>query len=363
MDSTNTQLTLDKEIYTVSAGTHKGNAVLWIAFSYTPERKNFVKQNFKARWSASEKKWYLPETTANCRLLGLPCETVGKELIAKVHPANAAALDDFRNMLLLKAYSQNTQRTYTVEFIQFLALLGPHQAAELSPEKLQSYFLYCIAQGISENYLHSRINAVKFFYEKVMHRPRMFLDIPRPKKPLLLPKSLNPKEVAKIIDVTENRKHRLIIKLVYGMGLRVSEIVTLRVEDIDSVTMRVLISGAKGKKDRYTNLPESILAELREYYKSYRPQHYLFEGQEGGQMSVRTAQSVFKEAMRKAKVRKKVGIHGLRHSYATHLLENGTDISLIQKLLGHNNIKTTLCYTHVAEQTVSAVKSPLDSLI
>jgi site-specific recombinase XerD len=146
------------------------------------------------------------------------------------------------------------------------------------------------------------------------------------------------------------------------MGLRVSEIVNLKITDIDSGNMQVFIERAKGKKDRYANLPESILEQLRTYYKQYKPTKYLFEGQYGEQYSIRSAQQVFKTAMKKAKINKEVGIHGLRHSFATHLLENGTDIKFIQELLGHNDIKTTLRYTHVSEKSLKKIKSPLDNM-
>lgn len=190
----------------------------------------------------------------------------------------------------------------------------------------------------------------------------MFFDIPRPKKQLILPKTLSVQEIKRLFRVTKNPKHLLMLKLCYGMGLRVSEIVNLKVSDIDSDRMQVLIQRAKGKKDRYVNLPKSVLESLREYYKIYKPKEYLFKGQYGGAYAKRSAQAVFKEAMQKAKINKQIGIHGLRHSYATHLLEMGTDISLIQKLLGHNNLKTTLLYTHVSDKNLAKVKSPLDNL-
>jgi integrase/recombinase XerD len=163
--------------------------------------------------------------------------------------------------------------------------------------------------------------------------------------------------------VTANLKHSTMLKLCYGMGLRVSEIVNLKITDIDSKNGQVFIERAKGKKDRYVNLPESILEQLRRYYVHYRPRQYLFEGQSGEQYSIRSAQQVFKSALRKANINKEIGIHGLRHSFATHLLENGTDIKFIQELLGHNDIKTTLRYTHVGRQSLKNVKSPLDRLL
>jgi site-specific recombinase XerD len=147
------------------------------------------------------------------------------------------------------------------------------------------------------------------------------------------------------------------------MGLRVSEIVGLKITDIDSDRMLVRIGNSKGKKDRYTPLSQMIiLDDLRTYYKEYKPKEYLFEGQYGGQYSIRSVQAVFKTAMNKAKINKTIGIHGLRHSYATHLMETGTDMVFIQKLLGHKDIKTTQIYVKVTNKQLSKVKSPLDDL-
>ena len=146
------------------------------------------------------------------------------------------------------------------------------------------------------------------------------------------------------------------------MGLRVSEIVNLKITDIDSKRMQVLVRQGKGKKDRYVNLPESILKELRAYYVAYKPKEFLFEGRYGDQYSIRSVQAVFKNAMKKARINKKVGIHSLRHSYATHLIEQGTDIRFVQELLGHKDIKTTMIYTSLTDQTKRKIKSPLDNL-
>ncbi len=229
--------------------------------------------------------------------------------------------------------------------------------------KLRSYFLYCTnTLQLSENTLHSRINAIKFYFEQVLHKEKLFFEIPRPKKPLQLPKTISARDIKKLFEVTQNVKHNLMLKICYGMGLRVSEVVNIKITDIDSNTMQVFIERAKGKKDRYANLPESILEQLRAYYKLHKPQKYLFEGLQGEQYSIRSVQQVFKNAMKKAGINKVIGIHGLRHSFATHLLENGTDIKFIQELLGHNDIKTTMRYIHVSEQQLKNVKSPLDNL-
>ena len=177
-----------------------------------------------------------------------------------------------------------------------------------------------------------------------------------------MPKHISPADVKRLFDHTPNLKHNTMLRLCYGMGLRVSELVGLKVADIDSRNMQVHIRRAKGKKDRYVNLPKSILDQLRGYFKVYRPKEYLFEGQYGGAYTTRSAQAVFKQAMKAAGINKQIGIHGLRHSYATHLMEAGTDIGHIQKLLGHEKIETTLIYAQVTNREVRKVKSPLDSL-
>jgi site-specific recombinase XerD len=190
----------------------------------------------------------------------------------------------------------------------------------------------------------------------------MFFELPRPKKPLILPKVISEEDVKRIIDCTVNIKHKAILMLGYGCGMRVSEIVQLKIKNIDSSRMAILIERAKGKKDRMVTLPATLLTVLREYYKQFRPEKYLFEGQKGEMYSIRSVQSVFKSAKLKAKVNKQGGIHALRHSYATHLLEAGTDIRIIQELLGHNELKTTMRYTHVSNNLIGKVVSPLDRL-
>jgi site-specific recombinase XerD len=294
------------------------------------------------------------------------CKTVkrpSKRALPQIFPVNQPALDALRERLLLKGYSRNTQRTYYYEFAQLLYLLKDHDVNELSPVRLKDYFVYCAEKlELSESRMQNRINAVKFYFEQVLGREKMFFDIPRPKTPLLLPKHISERDIRKLFSAVDNEKHALILKLCYGMGLRVSEIVNLKIADIDSGNMQVHIVRAKGKKDRYVNLPESILEELRAYYRDYRPGKYLFEGRDGGKYSIRSAQHIFKAALQKARINKDVGIHGLRHSFATHLLENGTDISYIQQLLGHNDVQTTLRYAQVAQKNLKKIKSPLDTL-
>ncbi|MCC2589837.1 tyrosine-type recombinase/integrase [Chryseobacterium sp. MFBS3-17] len=325
--------------FAFETGEHQNKAVIWISFPYQQNLIHHLKRYTKARWSATHKKWYVPDVAFYRTLFGLELKYYGNSALAAIHPVNRNALDRYIGQLQLKGYSPNTIRTYVTEFSQLLKTLKSFPVNDLTAEKLRSYFLYCINElKLSENIIHSRMNAVKFYFEQVLHQEKLFLEIPRPKKPSTLPKAISTRDIKKMLDTIENSKHTLLLKLCYGMGLRVSEIVNLKITDIDSKRMQVLVSQGKGKKDRYVNLPESILNELRAYYAAYQPKEFLFEGRYGNQYSVRSVQAVFKNAMKKARINKKVGIHSLRHSYATHLIEQGTDIRFVQELLGHKDI-------------------------
>ncbi|MFT3846154.1 MAG: tyrosine-type recombinase/integrase [Lacibacter sp.] len=347
-----------------SFGSHEGQGVIWFSFEYNTNLQKRLKKKFPdARWSQSQKKWWIKDTKHNRDLLGMPAPSVFDKSVHRIHPVNSPALKRFIETLQLKAYSASTINTYTNEFCALLSVLKNHPVDTLRPERLRAYILYCINElKLSENLVHSRLNAVKFYFEQVLHRDRFFTEIPRPKKKSSLPKVLSTSEIKRLLAASENTKHLLMLQLCYGMGLRVSEVVNLKISDIDSKRMQVFIEAAKGKKDRYVNLPQTLLPLLRAYYKEFKPKKYLVEGVNGGQYAIRSVQAVFKNAMRKAKINKPVGIHSLRHSYATHLMEYGTDVAFIQKLLGHNDIKTTLIYTHIADKDVTKIISPLDKL-
>ncbi len=354
----------DHRNYVFEPGQHNGKEVIWISFPYNKNLILYLKNNTKASWSQSNKKWYVPDNAHYRKLFGLEIKNNTESTIKSISVVNQNAFIKYVNHLKLRGYSPNTIKTYSNEFAQLLKTINNHPVDDLTPEKLRSFFLYCInTLKLSDNLIHSRINAVKFYFEQVLKREKMFLDIPRPKKPSILPKAISTQDIKKMLLVSDNIKHQLLLKMCYGMGLRVSELVNLKITDIDSKRMQVLISQSKGKKDRYIILPESILDQLRIYYLEYKPNDYLFEGQNGGQYSVRSVQQVFKNAMKKAKINKKVGIHSLRHSYATHLIEQGTDIRFVQELLGHKNIKTTMIYTGLTDQAKRKIKSPLDSLL
>jgi integrase/recombinase XerD len=219
----------------------------------------------------------------------------------------------------------------------------------------------------SQKYSHSTvsqsINAVKFYFQRVLGRHSVRLeDVERPEKPSRLPQVLSKQEVLRILSVTENLKHRCLLQLLYAGGLRISEVINLRISDVQSGRNLLFIRGGKGKKDRTTLLSQKLLESLRLYYKDYRPKVWLFEGQTGGQYTVESIRSVFRASMEKAGVKTKATPHTLRHSFATHLLEQGTDLRYIQTLLGHRSSRTTKIYTHVTSYALDKITSPLDCL-
>ncbi|WP_405384368.1 tyrosine-type recombinase/integrase [Maribacter sp. LLG6340-A2] len=355
---------MNNNTYTFSPDTHRGKNVILIAFEYNQKNKQALRNRFPSvKWSQTKKSWYLPDLPVVRQQLGMEPKSGVQEKMMSLCGMNQKAYAKMHDQLLLKGYSDNTKRIYMAEFYHLLKLLKTYPVEQLDTVRLKDYFLYCVEkEGMGERKMNGKINAIKFYFEQVLHRPRMFFDIPRPKKPLVLPKMLSKEQVRKVFHSVDNLKHLVALKLCYGAGLRVSEVVNIKINDIDSTRMVIHVVGAKGKKDRYVPLPEKLLPLLREYFKKYRPKEYLFEGKYGGAYSKSSVQQVFKKAMKIAGIRKKIGIHGLRHSYATHLLEDGADMRFIQELLGHNSITTTQVYTKVTPQRLSKVKSPLDSL-
>ena len=206
------------------------------------------------------------------------------------------------------------------------------------------------------------INSIKFYYEVVLEMPNRFYSVERPRKEEKLPKVISLEEVQDLIKHTNNIKHKCIVSLLYSAGLRRSELLNLKLIDIDSKRMVITVSQGKGNKGRLTILSQSVLDDLRKYYSEYKPKVYLFEGQKGEEYSAQSVAQIIRRAALKARIKKKVTPHMLRHSFATHLLENGTDLRYIQVLLGHSSTRTTEIYTHVAINSIKAIKSPIELL-
>lgn len=356
------------------------------------------------RWSQTHRCWYIPFIAATYKstkaqlqmhatiddkalvqylqkrrqvLQTLPGKTAAKpgttgiKQPSKMHAwnlctENRMALQKFVEQLQLKAYSTATITTYRNEFMQLLQLLKNKPVQELTIEQVRRYMQFAMEkQRISENTAHSRINALKFYFEQVLGREKFFWEIPRPKKPLQLPKVLGETELSRLFNAASSLKHKTLLFTAYSAGLRVSELVKLEWKHLDRGRGQILIEQAKGKKDRYVTLSPVLEDILIAYYKNSRvkPLKYVFESTIPGQpYSARSAQAVFQQAKQKAGIKKEVGFHSLRHSFATHLLEKGTDVRFIQELLGHFSIKTTTRYLHVARTKLVAIQSPLDHL-
>lgn len=354
-------MNIDFSNYKFVSGEHENKKVIWILFDYKKYSINPLRKIISVKYSRTQQAWYVSDHNRNRQSIGM--DLVEFKNANYLNHDQRIEFDRYIQTLKLKSYSPNTIKTYANEFISFLQMFNQYKPQDITTDLIRRYLVYCSQElELSEFTINSRMNAIKFYFEQVLHLNRMFFDIPRPKKPIILPKVLSINEVRQIINLTKNFKHQMILKSIYGMGLRVSEVVNLKIEDLDSDTMLVHIKGAKGKKDRIVILPETLLEELREYYLEYKPKDYLFENRFGNQMSTRSIQVIFKNGLELSKSRKKVGVHSLRHSFATHLLENGTDVTLIQQLLGHNSIKTTLTYTHVSKKSIQKIQSPLDRL-
>ncbi len=369
---------------------HKGEERIFAEFPCNKKINDVLRQVPGVKWSQSNKQWHLPaqknSVTAlqqkmnllavvdasflkkqleerNKRPLAILPVPTQKIMLHELCADNQTALDIFIKTLQLKAYSDNTIKTYRTELGVLLKLLRHHSVNDLQEAHIKSYILYLLQKkNYSESQAHTAINAIKFYFEKVLNRPQIVVHIPRPKKPWQLPKVYATEQVKKIIQVTQNEKHKSMLMLAYASGLRLQEIINLKIADINSARMVIEVRRGKGKKDRQVVLSEKLLKQLRKYFIMYKPKIWLFEGKPGEQYGYRTLQEVFANAKDKAGIKKQGGIHTMRHSFATHLLENGTDIRMIQELLGHNSIKTTIRYTHVSKAQIGKIKSPLDGL-
>jgi len=264
--------------------------------------------------------------------------------------------------LELKRYAYNTARNYISMFEKFINRFIDIPLNELTENEIRQYLKELNDQGKSNSYIHMAVNSIKFYFELVLGMPNRFYEIERPRPQTTLPKVLSIEEVIALINNTNNIKHKCITSLLYSAGLRRSELLNLKLTDIDSDRMLIHVSHAKGNKDRYTILSKKTLVDLRVYFKEWRPIVYVFEGPKGKPYSSTSVLNIVKNAAHKAKINKRVTPHMLRHSFATHLLENNTDLRYIQSLLGHSSSTTTEIYTEVATKYLQIVKSPLDSI-
>lgn len=368
------QITLINEI-------HNQLPVVKIVFDFNTGINQQLKALTAARWSRSMNCWYINleefklnnffeilKQVAFIDYSGLKKQQTPEQTKTQLKPVAKRELqvklpEGYAEKLEQERYSINTIKTYTHYFRNFIAAFRNHELAQITKEEINQYILKLIREdNISASQQNQRINAIKFYYEKVLGKEKECYAIERPRREHKLPDILSKEEVAAMLQATENIKHKCLIALIYSCGLRRGEAINLKIKDIDSKRMAIKICGAKGKKDRYVQLSDSLLRLTREYYRKEKPGLYLFEGKTGSKYSAESILNVIKNSAKKAGIKKRVYPHILRHSFATHNLEQGIDIRYIQEWMGHESIKTTQRYTHVSNNNFK-FKNLLDDIL
>jgi integrase/recombinase XerD len=266
--------------------------------------------------------------------------------------------------LRIRAYSPRTIKVYRGHIRRFVRRVGRHPR-EVGAEGVRDYLHLLVREvNVSRAYLNQAVSALKFLYGTVLELPLTVHGLPRPRRERKLPAVLSRGEVLRLLQAISNPKHRALLMVTYSAGLRLSEAVGLRVPDIDSERRLIRVRGGKGAKDRYTTLSDVTLATLRAYWRHARPRDWLFPGQrQGRHLSPRSVQHIVAAARTRAGISKPISVHTLRHSFATHLLEDGTDLRYVQELLGHSRPETTMIYTHVTRKDLARIRSPLDNIV
>lgn len=351
---------------------HHNNEVVFLIFPKDAELISAVKTLGVARWSQSKGKWYVDKNKFDLNRLITALK--GKAVVdysgfkeknsAQIPAEVEQGLTALKLWMTHKRYSAATINAYLDAAKSFLTFTYPKPIKSVTNDDVVRYVNeYIIKRGLSFSYQNQVVNAIKLFFREVVHCALDVDKLERPRREHKLPNVLSKEEVKLILTAHSNIKHRAMLSLIYACGLRRGELLNLKPADVDSRRSLLIIKQAKGRKDRITPISEKTIEMLREYYKLYRPKTWLFEGQNAGeQYSEKSLQNVLKQALEKVRINKPVTLHWLRHSYATHLLEAGTDIRYIQELLGHKSSKTTEIYTHVSTKSLQKIKSPFDDL-
>ena len=336
--------------------THRGNKRIAVYFEKNTEWIARIKQVEGARWSQTLGVWHLPDTEENrirFKLTPLSHSIPSSEGIAQI--------ERFKQWMRSKRYSESTVTTYSEALKSFLVFYREKAVADINNEDVIIYNNeHILKNNLSASYQNQTINSIKLFFKIIRDSKIVIEELHRPKNAKTLPNVLSKEETVRLIDLTTNLKHKTLLALIYSSGLRISVAINMKITDIDSQRMLIHVKNAKGKKDRYSLLSIKVLGLLKEYYAIYKPKTFLFEGQYGEQYSSRSAQAVLQQSAKKAGISKQISLHTLRHSFATHLLENGTDLRYIQDLLGHSSPKTTMIYTHVSSTSLKNIINPFD---
>ncbi len=336
---------------------HRGEKRIAVYFEKNAEWIARIKKLDDVKWSATLKAWHLPDNDENRKRFKL-------DSIISLSEEQALKIAEFIRWLKSKRYSESTIKTYTEAIKTFLLYYSDKSVSDITNDDLIKFNNdYILKKNLSSSYQNQIVNGVKLFFQTIEQSNLKVDLVHRPKREKLLPNVLSKEEVKEILGVTQNMKHRTMLSLIYACGLRCGELLALKPMHIDSHRKILIIKQAKGKKDRIAPLSIKSIQMLREYYTAYKPKEYLFEGQHAGQpYDNRSLQKVLKQSLLKAQINKPVTLHWLRHSYATHLLEAGTNLRYIQEILGHSSPKTTQIYTHVSSEGLQHIISPFDTL-
>lgn len=375
-------ININNEVRTVSANdlliikTKTGR--LKLIFAFDKDFMNLLKNYPYHSWDAKNKWWTIPFSEKYLEEIKDYANEKGINLIFENEPSGTDGvkrmgpydIPNYRNCpeeMILKLreirYSEKTIKTYSAAFEEFINYYYRYEVNKIDEQMIIQFLRYLVMERkVSTSYQNQSINAIKFYYEKVLGGQRKFYFIDRPKKEKTLPTVLNEDEVKRLFANVDNIKHKCILMLAYSSGLRLGEIVRLRLVDIDRERMQIKVEQSKGKKDRYTKLAVKFLVILDQYLAQYKPKEFVFEGAKGGEYSPSSIQNTIKAVSKRANIEKNVTMHTLRHTFGTHCLENGVDLRYIQSLMGHESSRTTEIYTHVTTKGFDNIKSPLDNL-
>lgn len=323
------------------------------------------------KWHSKLSIWYLDRSAADIaqirhRFEGFKVieDLQPSQRLSPLHPMHQQFINDFVVYMKQRRYSANTITTYEESVIVFLRFFANEDVSTMTNEHIERFnYEYIVANRYSISYQNQVVNALKLFFLTISKRKIIIANIERPRKEYKLPHVFSKEDVKKLLHCVRNRKHKCMLSIIYACGLRRSEVLNLKLTDIDGKRQVIWIRSSKGNKDRMIPISPKLLTMLQEYYKEYRPKVYLFEGQtQSERYSEGSLQQLFKAALKSAGLTPNGTLHWLRHSYATHLLEAGTNLRIIQELLGHNSSRTTEIYTHVSKQSIENIRSPFDDL-
>jgi len=354
---------------------HNGTSRLKVEFENIPALNKKIRSISGALWSSTLKSWHLPDTVESRTQLNLfdprlelskiENDEREKNLSSSgVTSEIIEALKQFEYYLQSKRYRANTIKSYKDALLSFLKFWSEKPISELDVQDLLVYNNeYIIKHKLSASYQSQIVNAIKLYFATVQGSKMDLLQVHRPKVPKKNPNVLSKEEIKRLLTSMINIKHKTMLTLTYACGLRCGEVLNLKLNEIDSNRLVIYIKDAKGGKDRMVPISLKLVEELRDYYIKYKPKTYLFEGiTKGEKYDERSFQSVLKQGIKHAGINKPVTLHWLRHSYATHLLDSGTDLRFIQELLGHKSSRTTEIYTHVSTRELKNIISPFDTL-